>query len=245
MPDNPTNHPFPADWLGELTDLDAIWQGGNHTTAAEVEAALAVWRERMQRPANPDEEWFDVVDVSGEPFGWCAPRWFCHLTGLRHRVVYTFLTSPQGFLALQMRAHDKLEWPSMFDTTVGGHLKAGQDWRSGVLSEIEEEVGLQADAIDLWLAGGVLQQVGNPYKRGGMDQGRPPYRNRQVNLIFDGELTAWGLANLRFADGEVSGVFLCAPQEVKRMIESDFLIAPGLRNAFGRWWAWKEPLTED
>ena len=243
MPDNPTNPPFPTAWLDELTDLDAAWQGGDHTTAAEVEAKLAIWRERMNQPAHPTEEWFDVVDVSGEPFGWRAPRWFCHLTGLRHRVVYAFLTSPQGFLALQMRAHDKLEWPSRFDTTVGGHLKAGQDWRSGVLSEIEEEVGLAADAIDLWLAGDMLQQVDETYDHSGMDQGTPPYRNSQVIMIFAGELTAWGLANLRFADGEVSGVFLCHPQEVQRMIEADFLIAPGLKNAFGRWWAWAAPAT--
>ncbi len=242
---SPTNHLFPTAWLEELAALDASWQGGNYTNAAEVEAKLAIWRERMQRPVTPDEEYFDVVDSSGEPFGWRAPRWFCHLTGLRHRVVYAFLTSPQGLLALQMRAHDKLEWPSMFDTTVGGHLKAGQDWWSGVLGEIEEEVGLPADATALWLVNGALDHVGNPYDRSGMDQGTPPYRNRQVNQIFAGELTAWGLANLRFADGEVSGVFLCAPQEVKRMIESDFLIAPGLGTAFGRWWAWRADKTKE
>jgi len=86
------------------------------------------------------------------------------------------------------------------------------------------------------LTDGTLRQVGSPYNRSGMDHGVPPYRNRQVNQIFTGELTAWGLANLRFADGEVSGIFLCAPQEVMRMIENDFLIAPGLRNAFARWW---------
>jgi len=243
MPVHPTDQLFPTAWLDELDNLDATWQGGDQATAAEVEATLALWRERMNRPPTPEEEWFDVVDAAGEPFGWRAPRWFCHLTGLRHRVVYAFLTSPQGFLALQMRAHDKLEWPSRFDTTVGGHLKAGQDWRSGVLVEIEEEVGLPADAIDQWLAGGVLHRVGAPYEGGGKDRGTPPYRNRQINQIFSGELTAWGLANLRFADGEVSGVFLCHPREVQRMIDSDFLIAPGLKNAFGRWRAWATPAT--
>lgn len=243
MPAHPTNQLFPTVWLDELDELDASWQGGDHVTASEVETALALWRERMNRPATPDEEWFDVVNATGNPFGWSAPRWFCHLTGLRHRVVYAFLTSPQGFLALQMRAHDKLEWPSTFDSTVGGHLKAGQDWRSGALVEIEEEVGLQADAIDLWLVGGALHAVDAPYERSGRDRGTPPYRNRQVNRIYAGELTAWGLANLRFADGEVSGVFLCHPREVQRMIEVDFLIAPGLRNAFGIWQAWATTAT--
>jgi len=240
MPVYSTDQPFPTEWLNELDALDVSWQGGDHITAAEVGPALALWRERLQQPASPDEEWFDVVDASGKPFGWRAPRWFCHLTGLGHRVVYAFLTSPQGLLALQMRAHDKLEWPSRFDITVGGHLKAGQDWWAGVLNEIEEEVGLPAGATDLWLVDGKLHQVGRPYDRSGMDEGTPPYRNRQVNQIFTGELTAWGLANLRFADGEVSGVYLCTPQEVKRMIENDFLVAPGLRNAFSRWLTWRD-----
>ena len=235
MPVYSTDHPFPHVWLEELTTLDTSWHGGDNTTATEVEETLVIWRERMRRPAQPDEERFDVVDASGEPFGWRAPRWFCHLTGLRHRVVYAFLSSPQGLLVLQMRAHNKLEWPSMFDTTVGGHLKVGQDWWSGVLSEIEEELGLPADATELWLAGDKLHRVGKPYDCNSIDEGTPPYRNRQVNQIFAGALTAWGMANLHFADGEVSGVCMCTPQEVQRMIENEFLIAPGLRNAFYRW----------
>lgn len=235
----PTEQPLPTAWLDELAGLDAAWQGGDHTTAAEVEAALALWRERMQRPATPDEEWFDVVDASGEPFGWGAPRWFCHLTGLRHRVVHVLLTSPQGLMVLQMRAHDKAEWPSRIDTTVGGHLKAGQEWETGVLAEIEEEIGLSAEAVEQWLVAGKLIPVGERYHRYGVDAGMPPYRNRQVNQLYGGELTAWGLAHLRFSDGEVSGMYLCAPAEVERMIQANFLIAPGLRNAFPRWQRWR------
>lgn len=231
--------PFPDAWSRELAALDDAWQGGDAILCEHVGANLALWRERLNRPATPDEEMLDVVDEAGARFGWFTPRWFCHLTGLRHRVAHIFLTTPQDFLILQMRAHDKAEWPSLFDTTVGGHLKAGQDWLPGALAEIEEEVGLPPDSQELWLVNGHLRPVGEPYNRYGVGDGQPPMRNRQVNQTYWGELTAWGLANLRFADGEVAGVYLCHPEEARRMVENDFLIAPGIKHAFWRWWNWR------
>ncbi|RME82238.1 MAG: NUDIX domain-containing protein [Caldilineae bacterium] len=229
---------FPEAWLAELDALDREWQGGDNLTPALLEESLSCWRERLRRPGVPEEEHFDIVASDGRPLGLTAPRWFCHLTGLRHRVIHVLLTTPQGFLALQMRAHDKPEWPSRFDTSVGGHLKAGQDWEVGLWSELEEELGMTRSLREQWLVGGKLQQVGEQYERYGIDPRTPPYRNRQINRLYTGKLTAWGLAHLSFADGEVSGLFLCRPAEVQRMIQEHFLIAPGLRHAFPRWWAW-------
>ena len=228
-------------WTTELAALDSAWQGGDAATPVVVQASLAEWRIRLDRLQTTSEEMLDVVDAAGGPRGWTAPRWFCHLTGLRHRVVHLFLTSPQGHLVLQMRAADKAEWPQHFDTTVGGHLKAGQDWYEGTLGEIGEELGLATAAVEKWLVGGRLYLVGPVYERHGVSRDLPPIRNRQVNQTFAGELTEWGLAHLHFADGEVAGVYLCPPAEVQRMIANDFLVAPGLRHAFPRWWDWRFP----
>lgn len=236
--------PFLTPWLAELDALDAVWQGGDGIDPAEIAETLALWRERLGRPAQANEEHFDVVNAAGEPLGFSAPRWFCHLSGLRHRVAHVYLTTPQGLLALQMRAHDKPEWPSLFDTTVGGHLKAGQTWVEGALGEIGEEIGLLPADRERWLAGGRLHLVGGPYERYGVDGGRtPPFRNRQINQLFGGRLETWGLARLRFADREVAGLYLCAPAEARRMVEAGFLTAPGLRHSFARWWAWYEEMT--
>ncbi len=232
-----TSTSFPLTWLDELDVLAAAWAGGDNVTASAAEAALALWRARLQRPAVPEEEWLDVVTPSGEPYGWSAPRWFCHLVGLRHRVVYVYLTTPQGLLALQMRAHTKPEWPSRFDTTVAGHVKAGRTWEEGVMAEIEEELGLAAITRKRWLANGRLQPVAG-YERYSVDEGLPPYRNRQVNRIFAGTLTAWGLAHVGFADGEVGGLYLCRPEEAQRLVTTGFLVAPGLQRSFPYWWAW-------
>jgi isopentenyldiphosphate isomerase len=227
---------FPPDWLTELDALEARWQGGDAAAQPELDAALALWRQRLHHPAEPREEQFDIVNAAGEPLGLIAPRWFAHLTGLRHRVVHVLLTTPQGHLALQMRAFDKLEWPDHLDTTVGGHLKAGQDWETGVMAEIHEEIGLAPADRHRWLAERMLTRVGEPFERYGRDEGRPPVRNRQVNQIYTGALTAWGLAHLHFADGELSGLFLTTVTEVRRMIATrDPRLAPGLRGVFPIW----------
>ncbi len=230
--------PFPMAWLQALDALEEAWQGGDQLTQDQLDAALTLWRQRLQRPHTPDEEWFDIVDSQGNPLGLTAPRWFAHLVGLRHRVVHVLFTTPQGFLVLQMRAHTKLEWPNRLDTSVGGHLKAGQDWEAGVLTEIQEEIGLAPGDIHRWSAEARLIPVGTAFERYGQDPTTPPYRNRQVNRLYTGTLTAWGLAHVHFADGEVDGLYLTRPEEVARMQkEQPERLAPGLRRMFPRWQA--------
>ena len=229
---------FPSAWLAELKALEALWHGGDAVSQKEMSQALQTWRKRLKHPAKPDEEWFDIVDATGDPLGLTAPRWFAHLTGLRHRVVHVLLTTPQGLLALQMRAHDKPEWPDRLDTTVGGHLKAGQDWRTGVMTEIHEEIGLAPEDRHHWLAETMLTPVGGPFERYNRDAGYPAMRNRQVNQIYTGTLTAWGVAHLHFADGELDGMYLITPKEARRLVDAqDPRIAPGLRGVFPIWQA--------
>ena len=232
-------------WIAELNALAARWQGGDAASQADIDEAVFLWRQRLKQPATSGEEWFDIVDAAGVPLGLTAPRWFAHLTGLRHRVVHVLLTTPQGLLVLQMRAHTKDEWPDHLSTTVAGHLKAGQDWNDGVLSEVEEEIGLAPADRHRWLAQTRLLPVGGPFEHVGRE--RDPARqrdsllqiDRQVNQIYTGVLTAWGLAHVRFADGEVDGLYLTTPLEAKRLVDGrDPLIAPGLLGVLPRWWTY-------
>ncbi len=228
---------FVSSWLQELDSLEARWQGGDHATQSEIDAEIARWRARLGHEATANEEWFDIVNPLGEPLGLLAPRWFAHLTGLRHRGVDVLFTTPQGLLLLQVRAHNKPEWPERWDTTVGGHLKAGQNWESGVLAEIQEEIGLAPGDRHRWLAETRLIPVGGPFELYGRYAGAPPFRNRQVNQLYAGTLTAWGLTHLHFADGELGGILLVTPEEAHRLIQrGDDRIAPGLLGVFPKWW---------
>jgi isopentenyldiphosphate isomerase len=225
--------PFPPDWLRELDELEARWQGGDTVSQTEIDEALAVWRVRLERPKTVGEEQFDIVDSRGHPLGLTAPRWFAHLTGLRHRVVHVLLTTPQGLLAVQMRSHSRPEWPDRLDTTVAGHLKAGQDWWAGVASEVHEEIGLAPEDRQRWLAETMLTPVAEPFERYNRDDIMPPIRNRQVNRIFTGTLSAWGLAHITFSDGEVDGLYLTMPAELERLLRDEpDRIAPSLRGVF-------------
>jgi isopentenyldiphosphate isomerase len=54
----------------------------------------------------------------------------------------------RGFLTFQRRSSRKDTWPDRFDTTVGGHFRAGETSRKA-LREIEEEIGLSPDGLEL------------------------------------------------------------------------------------------------
>ena len=222
--------------------LEARWQGGDNATQAEIDEALQIWRPRLSYRATPEEEWFDIVDEMGHELGLQAPRWFAHLTGLRHRVVHVLLTTPQGLLALQMRSHRRPDWPERISTTVAGHVKAGESWEQGAFSEIQEEIGLRVEDRYRWLAETVLKRVGEPYAGPRRVEHHPhllqglPMVDRQVNQIFTGTITAWGLATLRFDDGEVDGIYLASPDEVARLVRNrDQRLAPNLFTVFERW----------
>ncbi len=236
----------PPAWIDELAHLADRWQGGDGVSQDEIEENLARWRQRLRRPAMPDEEQLDIVDVQGDLLGLVAPRWFAHLTGLRHRVVHTLLTTPQGMLVLQMRSHSKSDSPGKFSTTVAGHIKAGQSWQTGLFAEIYEEIGLAPEEKERWLAEPGLHEVGGPFEKVGRSARLAssgalwPVIDRQVNRIFTGVITAWGLMHIRFIDGEVDGVYLTTAQETGRLVDSrDRFVAPGLLNVFPRWRAWQ------
>jgi len=234
--------PFPPKWLSDISELDARWQGGDHATQAEIDEALALWRSRLQYPEQTNEEVFDIVDAQGEPLGLTAPRWFAHLTGLRHRVIHVLLETPQGFLVLQMRSHRRPDWKQRFSTTAAGHVKAGESWQQAALAEIEEEIGLKVAELEFWLAEDALIPVGKPYvgrkrreQHTGMLRGLPML-DWQVNQIFTGQLTSWGLSAIQFEDGEVDGVYLTPPAEVNRLVqEGSSLLAPNVFEVFPRW----------
>ena len=186
-----------------------------------------------------EEEPFDVCDPYAQPTGVTAPRWLCHLLGLRHRATHILLRSPQDLLVLQVRSPTKADWPDHIDTSVGGHVRAGQSFLEAGLAEMEEELGLPAQRLATFLVGGTLEKVGAPYERYDLRPGVLPFRNRQVNQIFAGQLTPQGLAAIHFRDGEVSALYLCSDGEAQRLVEEGLRVAPGLIHSFPRYLAWR------
>jgi len=88
------------------------------------------------------DELFDVVDEHDRVIGQ-APRSRCHGDpSLVHRVAHVLVFNRRGELLLQKRALHKDVQPGRWDTSVGGHLDPGEDYRAAALREMEEELGI-------------------------------------------------------------------------------------------------------
>jgi isopentenyldiphosphate isomerase len=90
-------------------------------------------------------EMFQLVDRNGRPIG-AAPREECHGNPrLIHLVVHLHVFEPGGSLFLQKRSMSKDTNPGLWDTSVGGHVAAGEKVRDALLREAREELGVDAE----------------------------------------------------------------------------------------------------
>ncbi len=87
-------------------------------------------------------EIFEIVDDADRVIG-TAPRRACHGDPtLVHRVAHVLLFNGAGELLLQKRSAYKDIQPGKWDTSVGGHLDPGEDYRQAALREMAEELGV-------------------------------------------------------------------------------------------------------
>lgn len=85
----------------------------------------------------------DLVDDSDRVIGQ-APRYKCHGDPrLIHRAVHILLFNDRQQLLLQKRSLRKDIQPGKWDTSVGGHLDPGEDYRSAAVREMCEELGVK------------------------------------------------------------------------------------------------------
>ena len=96
-----------------------------------------------------DDELLDLVDADDTVIG-TVPRSRVHgAPALRHRAVHVLVYDRHGALLLQKRSPAKDVQPGKWDTSVGGHLAAGESYVSAAVREAREELGLTVAAADL------------------------------------------------------------------------------------------------
>jgi isopentenyldiphosphate isomerase len=89
-------------------------------------------------------EMFQLVDRNGKPIGE-ASREACHGNPrLIHLVVHLHLFDAGGRLYLQKRSMTKDTNPGLWDTSVGGHVGAGEKVRDALVREACEELDIDA-----------------------------------------------------------------------------------------------------
>lgn len=95
------------------------------------------------------KEWIDVLDSDGRKTGESRPRDEIHRLGLWHRTVHIWLFDWKGNILFQLRAHDKENNPSLYDTSCAGHISAGDSSLESAVREIGEELGIQKSPAEL------------------------------------------------------------------------------------------------
>lgn len=124
--------------------------GVPHTARAE-ELTLAQWVD-LTRLCDPhplkdvpqkSDEVFDVVDVHDQVTGQ-ATRGEVHAKKWLHRAIHVFVFNKRGDLLLQQRSMFKDVHPGLWDSSVSGHLDAGEDYQVAAVRELGEEMGIQA-----------------------------------------------------------------------------------------------------
>jgi len=92
--------------------------------------------------AVDQEERLALASRNGTDAG-SALRSECHKNrNLIHRAVHIIVEDGQGRLILQKRSSRKQIQPGKWDTSVGGHVLAGEKIHDAALRELEEELGI-------------------------------------------------------------------------------------------------------
>lgn len=90
-------------------------------------------------------EWFNIVDENNRVVG-KATREQCHDgSKLLHPVVHVHIFNSEKKLLLQKRKLNKDIQPGKWDTSIGGHIQAGESLEHAIKRESLEEAGINID----------------------------------------------------------------------------------------------------
>ena len=92
--------------------------------------------------ADRDNEMLDLVDDRNRIIGRVSRGNVHGNPSLQHRAVHVFVRNSDGDLFLQKRSGDKRIQPGKWDTSVGGHVQAGQSYEEAAWREASEELGI-------------------------------------------------------------------------------------------------------
>ncbi len=147
-------------------------------------------------------EYFDLVDPEGNRIG-RALRSECHGNPkLLHQAVHIFVVNRAGELFLQKRSQKKDVQPGKWDTSVGGHVDAGEKADEAARRELGEELGIVGAQPEFLYSYRWQSPVESELIRSYRLQHEGPFR-LQPEELDDGGF--WALSEIEAALG--SGIF--------------------------------------
>lgn len=207
-------------------------QGISQEELDRVTARLGSAKEKL-RPHDKIEP-LPLLNSQGQHLGTTAPRWICHLLGLRHRCAHILLiwNSPAlGDVAvLQIRDWSKDDSPGYVDISVGGHMTSTEvdSAQDAPFTEMLEETGLAPSDLE-----GPLQYLGGyPF-----DEARPDETlyNSEWREVYIGRLKQDSFTKVCFPDGEVAAVVLVPLSTAWKLLRQNTIpMASALINSLPR-----------
>lgn len=125
-------------------------------------------------------EYLDIVDNKGIPTGQVVERELAHAEGIMHRTAHVWVYRLRGGqlqLLLQKRCDTKDSFPGCYDISSAGHIPAGVEYVESALRELEEELGVTADAGELEFVGDIHMSWDDQF------HGKE-YHDRQYSRVF-------------------------------------------------------------
>ncbi len=95
------------------------------------------------------KEFLDVVDENDKVIG-RASRDKCHTKGLLHRAVHVLILSSENEILLQKRSTKKDLYPGFWNSSVAGHVDAGETCEEAAKRETKEELGINVEAEEIF-----------------------------------------------------------------------------------------------
>ncbi|MCM1101790.1 MAG: NUDIX domain-containing protein [Acetatifactor muris] len=118
-------------------------------------------------------ELLDICGEDGKPTGHVKERNMVHREGDLHRTVHIWVIRKRADggtdVLLQKRSEHKDAYPGCYDVSSAGHVRAGDDFETSALRELQEELGIIAAKEDLKFIGfheGYVENTfwGQPFK---------------------------------------------------------------------------------
>lgn len=94
-------------------------------------------------------EKLEELDRFGNPTGKIVAREFAHNFGIYHKGVSLFIVNDKNEILLQQRSKKKIRNAGLWDVSVSGHVRYGEDDISAILRECVEESKYELTAEDL------------------------------------------------------------------------------------------------
>lgn len=145
------------------------------------------------------EEYLEIVNKDGEVTGLAARSEVHGNPSMLHKVVHVLVFNSSGSLLLQKRSANKDVAPGMWDTSVGGHVSAGEDILFSARREMEEELGVVPQELEYLYA----YIHSNPYETELVNTYRCTYDGEiSFNREEIDEVRFWKLEEIRQSVGK-------------------------------------------